>query len=334
MRIGLYLGNKQDAWLAAFRAEAERYTARTGVRVFVEALDFDRLEEQGFDLIVHKMCTQIALHGRDVRMTRELDLLDAHFAAHPERAFDALAAVRAINDRATVCQNLATLRVTCPDGTVSQPDFVLVNDLKEAEALLARGGPSFALPWVCKPRVADGVPESHNLGTIVRPEGLLQAPLPCVLQPFVNHDGEIVKVYVLGDVVTQLRRPSLPNVQRGVAVAEGPAFVPFGRISNPNSLPSEAKARAVPDERLSVPLLPAPLLSAALVELKRRLGVALFGVDLVRDTETGAYLLIDVNYCPVRPPRFFFFLVLTAAVRCITASRTCSKRCWTCFALV
>jgi len=82
-------------------------------------------------------------------------------------------------------------------------------------------------------------------------------------------------------------------------VRVGPFYEPFGRISNPNALPSDAKVRVLPeDEQQRVPELPEELLALTVAELKHRLGVDLFGVDLIRDSETGNYLIIDVNFCP------------------------------------
>jgi hypothetical protein len=120
----------------------------------------------------------------------------------------------------------------------------------------------------------------------VREDGLLEVPFPYLIQPFLNHDGVILKVYVLGDTLLQLRRPSLENVQIGVPVNEGPAFVPFGRISNPNALPGDklrnsidglcrakmlisSKVRALPSEDIA--LLPDNLLQSVVAELKKRL---------------------------------------------------------------
>lgn len=38
---------------------------------------------------------------------------------------------------------------------------------------------------------------------------MVETSFPYLIQPFLNHDGVIVKVYVLGDTLLQLRRPSL-----------------------------------------------------------------------------------------------------------------------------
>lgn len=214
--------------------------------------------------------------------------------------------MRDINCRKTVAEKLASFRVERGKVAVLHPPFLVVSSHQEAASLAAqmKSGEKklpFALPWVCKPLVADGVPESHNLGMITAPEGLSEAPeVPFLVEPFVNHGGEIVKVYVLGDTMLQLRRPSLPDVLPGnFPAVDGPFYAPFGRISNPNALPSDAKVRALPeDESERVAVLDDQLLEATVSELKHRLGVQLFGVDLIRDSQTGDYLIIDINFCP------------------------------------
>ena len=44
---------------------------------------------------------------------------------------------------------------------------------------------------------------------------------------------------------------------------------------------------------------PSPALLSALVrEVRARLGLSLFGMDLIRDAATGDFHLIDINYLP------------------------------------
>lgn len=53
-----------------------------------------------------------------------------------------------------------------------------------------------------------------------------------------------------------------------------------------------------PEDAQTVPLLSDEALRRVVAELRARLQVTLFGVDLIRDCETGDYLIIDVNYLP------------------------------------
>lgn len=162
------------------------------MKVVVKGVDFSQpLDEQHFDVVLHKLCSHIALEKTDETKRNELQTIERYFSAHPNVAFDPLQAIRDVNDRSVVVQKLKGLNVQWGEQRVMQPPYFMASTTEEARALQLQV--DFSLPWVCKPFVADGVPESHNLGMIVRQEGLMEAPLPFILQPFVNHDGQIIK---------------------------------------------------------------------------------------------------------------------------------------------
>lgn len=122
----------------------------------------------------------------------------AYFHKHPERAFDSLDAIKIINDRRSVSEVLQSFCVSTLEGRVTQVRLSFVvgacaSTLFRSRTLellrIAKKGlrsrveckwlialvasvlncsRPFSLPWVCKPLVADGIPESHNLGLIVR----------------------------------------------------------------------------------------------------------------------------------------------------------------------
>lgn len=117
--------------------------------------------------------------------------------------------------------------------------------------------------------------------------------------PFTHNGVLLFSVYVLGDIIVQLRRPSLPNVQTGVPVTEGPGYVPFGRVSNAGAANGgEDSCKVLPEDEQNVPAPTEELLRALANEIKARLDLKVFGMDLIRDTKTGDYLIIDINYLP------------------------------------
>jgi len=295
LRIGLWLGGKQKQWEAALRSQASDWAEEHGVVAEVAAVDLQMpLEEQKFDVVLHKLCSHFALEGTDPVMAAELARITEYFDTHPGVAFDPITATRELNDRYVLCQKLQGINVQFGDERVVQPPYCAAQTEKDVAKMIQ--SMSFDLPWICKPFVADGVPQSHDLAMIVRPEGLYQAKLPFIVQPFINHDAQILKVYVLGDTITQLRRPSLPNTTKG-PVSEGPAFVPFGRISNAGG-DKEKDCKVLPENESSVPEMSQQLLKLVVREMIARLDVRLFGVDFIRDRETGHYMIIDVNYLP------------------------------------
>ncbi len=45
--------------------------------------------------------------------------------------------------------------------------------------------------------------------------GLADVALPCVAQSFVNHDGVLYKIFVIGDKHFVAERPSIKNLTKG-----------------------------------------------------------------------------------------------------------------------
>ena len=263
--------------------------------VAVRSLDMTSLatlEAGKFDVVLHKMVKHIALEHSDVELARELHTLERYFDAHPDVPFEPIGSVRLVNDRRAVSTALKHFCVQTLDGRVAHPPFFAVSSVEQAHAVADQV--DFAFPWIAKPFVADGVPESHDLGMVMHTAGLLQVPMPYIIQPFVNHGGQIIKAYILGDVIFQLRRPSLPNVRvPGPQSPDKPGYVAFGRVSNARDVP-----KVLPDDEGDVALVPEELLRLAVKQIGSLLGIKLFGVDFIRDEATGDYLVIDINYLP------------------------------------
>lgn len=261
----------------------------------VKGLDLSQdLEVQGsFDVILHKLCGHFARSATDSGKAEELRRITEYFARHPRISFEPLDAIRDLNDRLVICRKLDGFDVRVGDERAGQPPYaagLTVENVKQIRKMAP-----FPLPWIYKPIVADGIPESHDLAMVFSPKGLRDAKIPFIIQPFINHDGQILKIYVLGDTFLQIRRPSLPNREAGQA-HNGPAFEPFGRISNAGK--GKECNVAVNNEGDLVPEMSASLLREVVRELRSRLGTQLFGADFIRDSQTGHYLLIDVNYLP------------------------------------
>ncbi|XP_020204272.1 inositol-tetrakisphosphate 1-kinase 1 [Cajanus cajan] len=62
--------------------------------------------------------------------------------------------------------------------------------------------------------------------------GLNSLKSPMVVQQFVNHDGVIFKVYVVGECVRCVKRKSLPNVEEKKLVRVSEDLLSFSQVSN------------------------------------------------------------------------------------------------------
>jgi hypothetical protein len=206
-----------------------------------------RLEDQGpFDVIIHKLtediyhigtsaevgkdgdgCVIFAAEEREQALMR-LKALGDYCLAHPHIPLldDPLSVARVVS-RVRTCELLATIsgesvgaesRVECPRFIVA-PFGVTRLTTAAIERTLAESGIPLC-PLICKPVVACGPGSSHLLTLFLEVpsralsdgEGPPQLTAPTVVQEYVNHDGVLLKVYVIGDQVRLFERPSLPNI--------------------------------------------------------------------------------------------------------------------------
>lgn len=173
-------------------------------------------------------------------------------------------------------------------GKVRVPKQLFINtDPSSIPAAVRRAG--LSLPLVAKPLVA----KSHELSLAYDPTSLTKLEPPLVLQEFVNHGGVMFKVYIVGDAIRVVRRFSLPNVDEG-DLSNNAGVFRFPRVS--------CAAASADDADLDpgvAELPPRPLLEILARELRRRLGLRLFNIDMIREHGTrDRFYVIDMNYFP------------------------------------
>ncbi|KAJ6385560.1 hypothetical protein OIU77_028694 [Salix suchowensis] len=149
------------------------------------------------------------------------------------------------------------------------------------------------LPLVAKPLVVDGTAKSHELFLAYDQFSLSELEPPLVLQEFVNHGGVLFKIYIVGEAIKVVRRFSLPNVtKQEVSKVEG--VFRFPRVSSAAASADDADLDPSVAE-----LPPPPLLEKLARELRHRLGLRLFNVDMIREHGTkDVFYVIDINYFP------------------------------------
>jgi len=173
-------------------------------------------------------------------------------------------------------------------GKVRVPKQLFVNtDPLSIPAAVTRAG--LSLPLVAKPLVA----KSHELSLAYDPTSLTKLEPPLVLQEFVNHGGVMFKVYIVGDAIRVVRRFSLPNVDEG-DLSNNAGVFRFPRVSCAAASADDADLDPCVAE-----LPPRPLLEILARELRRRLGLRLFNIDMIREHGTrDRFYVIDMNYFP------------------------------------
>ncbi|KAL9225671.1 hypothetical protein vseg_001565 [Gypsophila vaccaria] len=251
--------------------------------VFVAIDPTKSLLEQGpFDIVLHK------LTGKDWRHD-----LEDYRNTHPEvTVLDPPDAILHLHNRQTMMQAVADLNLSDTYGKVSVPrQLVIKKDSSSIPFVVAKAG--LNLPLVAKPLIADGTAKSHELSLAYDQYSLQNLEPPLVLQEFVNHGGVMFKVFIVGDAIKVVRRFSLPNVSKRELSKTSGVFR-FPRVSCAVASADDADLDPSVAE-----LPPRPLLEKLAKGLRRRLGLRLFNLDMIREYGCrDKYYVIDINYFP------------------------------------
>ncbi|XP_072990931.1 inositol-tetrakisphosphate 1-kinase 3 isoform X1 [Typha latifolia] len=248
------------------------------------AIDQSRplLEQGPFDIVLHK------LTGKEWQQ-----ILEDYREKHPDvTVLDPPDAIRHLYNRQSMLQEVADLNLSDYYGKVGVPrQLVITKDPSSIPAAVTKAG--LTLPLVAKPLVVDGSAKSHELSLAYDHFSLSMLEPPLVLQEFVNHGGVLFKVYVVGEAIRVVRRFSLPDVNKRELLNNAGVFR-FPRVSC-----AAANADDADLDPGIAELPPRPLLERLAKELRRRLGLRLFNLDMIREHGTrDRFYVIDINYFP------------------------------------
>ncbi|GAB2292091.1 Inositol-tetrakisphosphate 1-kinase 3 [Dionaea muscipula] len=258
--------------------------ARTKGILFIPIDQNRPLSEQGpFDVLLHKLL------GREWSQ-----ILEDYGLEHPEVIIlDPPYAIQHVHNRQSMLQDVAVLNLADSHGRVCVPkQLVIKRDPSAIPNEVTKAG--LKLPLVAKPLLVDGSAKSHELFLAYDKSSLTKLEPPLVLQEFVNHGGVMFKVYVVGETIKVVRRFSLPDVcKRELSKQHGGVFQ-FPRVSCAAACADNVDLDPVIGE-----LPPRPLLEQLVKELRLRVGLRLFNVDIIREHGTrDIFYVIDINYFP------------------------------------
>lgn len=275
MRIGCCGPTRK--WEAMKWSEFIQFAQERGVEVVY--IDLSKpIEEQGpFDIIIHKMT--YFMTGHDMSVDPGLNRLYIYYKAHPEvTIIDDLDAVALTLDREEM--NAAFEKVNWDGFRVSPPRVVFMGS-EDADIS------SVKFPVLVKPKGAASTDANHMMRLATGPEQLKGAPMPCILQEFVNHGGIVYKIYALGDHLEVGARPSMrdiaPDECLSVDFHSQHSEVDNGLWTRPRDLSG-----------VKMPIEDFKKISAV---LRRELKLNLIGFDILIDNDNN-YWLVDLNYFP------------------------------------
>ncbi|KEH27333.1 putative phosphotransferase with an alcohol group as acceptor [Medicago truncatula] len=254
--------------------------------IFFVAIDLNKpmLEQGPFDVVLHK------LPGKEWR-----EIIEDYRHKHPEvTILDPPDAIQHLLNRQSMLQNVAELNLSDCHGKVGVPQQLVITKNASASTIpyeVTKAG--MKLPLVAKPLVVDGSAKSHELCIAYDELSLLKLEPPLVLQEFVNHGGLLFKIYIVGETIKVVRRFSLPNVGKHELLDVDGLFR-FPRVSCAAASADEADLDPNIAEHP-----PKPLLERLARDLRRRLGLHLFNIDMIREHGTkDVFYVIDINYFP------------------------------------
>ncbi|XP_050711557.1 inositol-tetrakisphosphate 1-kinase-like isoform X3 [Eriocheir sinensis] len=232
------------------------------------------LEDQGpFDLILHKVTALYAQAlNNNQKATNALSMFENYLKKHPETfVMDPLPGVHKLLLR-------------------NQTYELLRQHFKHD---------------VCKPVTGGGGVEAHEMAVVFNEVGLSEFRLPCVAQSFINHGAVLYKLFVLGPVWFVIVRPSLKNFYAGVDGCFGINTLEeqetvFFNSSSVSKADSQSPLNQLdPDDMEDdLPKADPAIFNRIVTSLREALNMDLLGIDVIIDSNTGKYGIIDVNAFP------------------------------------
>ncbi|KAL5560922.1 hypothetical protein UlMin_030669 [Ulmus minor] len=252
--------------------------------IFFVAIDLNRpLSDQGpFDIVLHKLL------GNEW-----CDIIEDYKQKHPEvTVLDPPKSIQHLHNRQSMLQDVADLDLSDYHGKVGIPrQLVVTKDPLSIPYEVTKAG--LRLPLVVKPLLVDGSSKSHELFLAYDQFSLSELEPPLLLQEFVNHGGILFKIYIVGESIKVVRRFSLPDISKR-DLEEVAGVFRFPRVSCAAATADEADL----DPSIAE-LPPRPLLEKLAKELRCRMGLRLFNIDMIREHGTSdVFYVIDINYFP------------------------------------
>ncbi|CAI8604786.1 unnamed protein product [Vicia faba] len=289
--------------------------------IYFVAIDVNKpLQEQGpFDIVLHKLSGE---EWREIIEVCLLDTLQLTFTLvlalltmnhdrmveigppifnqdfrqkHPDViVLDPPDAIQHLHNRQSMLQDVVDLNLSESNGKVGIPSQLVITKDKESSTIpyeVTKAG--LKLPLVAKPLVVDGTAKSHELFLAYDEFSLSELEPPLVLQEFVNHGGLLFKIYIVGESIKVVRRFSLPNISKRE----------LSKVAGVYRFPRVSCAAASADNADLDPSIaehpPRSLLEKLAKELRHRLGLRMFNVDMIREYGTkDVFYVIDINYFP------------------------------------
>jgi len=255
------------------------------------------LADQGpFDVILHKISDDVLMRAEycnDLEARDQVLNFKNYVANHPQMpVLDDLSKINRLKNRTTMFHILQEYQNKLQNPSVFVPSFTEITSPQDGDSFKRIRDAGVTFPCVCKPSSAHNAAVAHNMSLVFNESGLKDVSYPCVAQSFVNHNGVLFKVFVVGSKTFIARRPSIKNQttcdQSTIHFRTQDVSKPHSR-NYLNADLAEAGDHPEPD---------ASLMHEVGQAMRSALGINIMGVDVIMEINTGRYGLIDVNAFP------------------------------------
>ncbi|XP_058103470.1 inositol 1,3,4-trisphosphate 5/6-kinase 4-like [Magnolia sinica] len=139
---------------------------------------------------------------------------------------------------------------------------------------------------------------AKKLAIVFRTEDFkdLRVPLPAVVQEYIDHLYLMFKVYVFGEKVFHAVKKSMPNADVLLSSSEKNGFQPI-IFDSLKSLPTD-NDKGQHSGNKNKQSIDVDLVTDAANWLRGRLGLTIFGFDVVVQEGSRDHVIVDVNYLP------------------------------------
>ncbi|XP_065833193.1 inositol-tetrakisphosphate 1-kinase-like isoform X2 [Oscarella lobularis] len=293
MRIGYWLSEKKAKKLN-FAGFADRMKQSTGVEVVSIDLTKPVDEQPLFDVIIHKLTDLMTAADRgDSDATKDVTSIESYIVRHPKVVvLDPLPNVRKLLDRSICYEEIKKIHFVVRDVTVCSPHFTTVRSSPSGPTLMNKTKLSF--PVVCKHLVAHGSRVAHQMAIVFSDEGFKEVDFPFVAQQFICHSGQLYKIFVVGKRHFVVKRPSLKNLSLN-RFDKSTIFFDSHDVSKADA---SSELNGTVDLEEDHRKLDDIVVAKIAETFREKLGLSLFGVDVVVEDHSNRHCIIDVNFFP------------------------------------
>ncbi|XP_020250945.1 inositol-tetrakisphosphate 1-kinase 6-like [Asparagus officinalis] len=266
---------------------------------------------QNVDAVLHKATDEIISidlsfpldFPKGISFSKGMHELERYVQTHSDCCMiDPLINIYPLLDRYKIQQLLLELQYLSNESRnrLRAPHFLQVDNFHNPKLKEQLAEARLSFPLIVKPQVACGVADAHDMALVFKYEDFngLGVPLPAIVQEYVDHGSSLFKFYVLGEKVFHAVKKSMPNSSYLLSMAEkdGSGSVLFNSLKSlPISKEDRPSDQGIKADKMT---LNVELVNDAARWLKKRLGLTIFGFDVVIQEGTGDHVIVDLNYLP------------------------------------